>query len=66
MGVVAVPIINVYMFIDIYKGPQGNIAYMLIVTHSQNNVYINKNCSYRQNAYRILDECSCSKEAAVV
>ena len=28
----------VYMYIDIYRGPQGRIAYVLIVTLSQNNV----------------------------
>ena len=38
MGNVAMPIIIVYMYIDIYRGPQGGIAYVLIVTPSQNNV----------------------------
>ena len=28
----------VYMYVDIYRGPQGRIAHMLIVTPSQNNV----------------------------
>ena len=31
-------IIIVYMYIDIYKEPQGRIAYVLTVTPSQNNV----------------------------
>ena len=31
-------VIVVYMYIDIYRGPQGRIAYVLIVTPSQNNV----------------------------
>ena len=30
--------IIVYMYIDIYRGPQGRITYVLIVTPSQNNV----------------------------
>ena len=32
------PIIIVYMYIDIYRGPQGRMAYVLIVTPSKNNV----------------------------
>ena len=35
-------IIIVCMYIDSYRGPQVRIAYVLIVTPSQNNVYINK------------------------
>ena len=36
-------VIIVYMYIDIYRGLQGRIAYMIIVTPSQNNVkLINK------------------------
>ena len=38
MDIVAMPIIIVYMNIDINRGPQGRIAYVLIVTPSQNNV----------------------------
>ena len=38
MDIVAMPIIIVNMNIDINRGPQGRIAYVLIVTPSQNNV----------------------------
>ena len=38
MDIVAMPVIIIYMYIDVYRGPQGRIAYMLIVTPSQNNV----------------------------
>ena len=31
-------IVYMYMHVDIYRGPQGRIAYVLIVTSSQNNV----------------------------
>ena len=36
-------VIIVYMYIDIYREPQGRIACVLIVTPSQNNVYLKKN-----------------------
>ena len=42
LKIVAMPIIIVYMYIDIYIGMQGRIAYVLIVTPSKMMYKINE------------------------